>query len=158
MSSSILDGYLAATPSGPNLLLPDQILRGLHNAGYEIDHTNAGMLIEQYMTLNDELNERLYVPRATSVQGCCRGYLAGFADDMIAWASLLTAQPELLKLILFGAENRPFDGDEEALATVARRIHEFWAEWRRLGTDSSCVLAQWAALSRPQSAPSKLLQ
>ena len=158
MSSSILDGYLAATASGPNLLLPDQILRGLHNAGYEIDHTNAGMLIEQYITLNDELNERLYVPRATSVQGWCRGYLAGFADDMIAWASLLTAQPELLKLILFGAENRPFDGDEEALATVARRIHEFWAEWRRLGTDSSCVLAPLAALSRPQSAPSKLLQ
>ena len=110
------------------------------------------------MTVNDEPNERLYVPRATSVQGWCRGYLAGFADDMMAWAPLLAAQPELLKLILFGAENRPFDGDEEALATVARRIHEFWAERRQLGIDSSSVLAQLAALSRPQTAPSKLLQ
>ena len=71
-----------------------------------------------------DTGELLYVPRTTDPQAWCRGYLAGFAADMTSWTPLLAALPELLKVIVSGAEGqrRAADG---SLADTARLIHTF---------------------------------
>ena len=144
---SMLDGYLAAVASGPVLRLPDQVLRWLCGAGQCDDEILASMVVRYYASVNDALNDQVYTPRMTSVRAWCRGYLAGFAEDMIAWAPLLSAQPDLLKLVVSGAEGRLPECDQVALATVASRIHAFWVRWRQAGTDSEGMQMQLSALS-----------
>lgn len=148
---SMLDGYLAAVASGPVLRLPDQVLSWLWGAGHSSDEILASMVIRYYSSVNDALNDQVYVPRLTSVQAWCRGYLAGFGEDMFAWTPLLSTQPELLKLVVSGAEGRLLDCDQDALATVAGRIHAFWVRRRQAGTDSEGIQMQLSAISPGQA-------
>ena len=154
---SMLDGYLAAVASGPNFMLPEQVLRWLGNSDQNSDESMGNLIIRYYLSVNDTLNEQVYVPRMTSVQAWCRGYLAGFAYDMIGWAPLLAAQPDWLKVIISGAEDWPLNDAHEALTAVARRIHGFWVQQRRLGVDSNGLLGQLTALSYRQADPLTLL-
>jgi hypothetical protein len=143
---SLLDGYLVATSSGSNFAVPDQVLSRLLAAGHDIGTSMAKRIVRHYVSVNDALNNQDYVPDLNSVGAWCRGYLAGFVDDMLAWAPMLAAQPELMKVIQSGAKGRPIAGDQAALADVARRIHEFWVERRRSGAGSNHMLAQLAAM------------
>jgi hypothetical protein len=154
LSASMLDGYLAAVASGPNLAMPDQVLRSLVASGFDIAPDMARKIVRQLVKINDELNSQTFVPELISVTEWCRGYRAGFADDMIAWTPLLAAQPGLMKAILAGAEDRPIDGGQEVFAEVARSIHEFWAGRRRSGADGELISAQLAYLmSRHGASP-----
>jgi len=150
---SMLEGYLAAVAFGPNFVFPEQILRWLWNAGQGIDESMGDLIIRHYSTVNDALNDQVYVPRMASVQAWCHGYLVGFSYDMIAWAPLLAARPDWLKVIISGAEGRPFHDAHEALTAVARRIHGFWAQQRRLGMDSNGLLGQLTALLPREAFP-----
>jgi hypothetical protein len=150
---SMLDGCLAAVASGPNFLLPEQVSRCLWNAGQDTDETMGNLIIRHYLTVNDALNDQVYAPRMTSVQAWCRGYLAGFSYDMTAWAPLLAARPDWLKVIISRAEDRLLHNAHEALTAVARRIHGFWVQQRRLGMDSNYVLGQLTALLPRQADP-----
>jgi yecA family protein len=150
---SMLDGYLAAVASGPNFVFPEQILRCLWNAGQDTDESMGNLIIRHYLTVNDALNDQVYAPRMTSVHEWCRGYLAGFSYDMIAWAPLLAARPDGLKVIISGAEDQSLHDAHEALTTASCRIHGFWVQQRRLGVDSNGLLGQLTALSHRQADP-----
>lgn len=145
ISASMLDGYLAAAASGPNFVMPDQVLRWARNVGQPADRRTATLIIRHYHAVNDALNDQMYVPVLADPQAWCRGYLAGFAADMTAWAPLTAAQPECLKVVMAG------DGAED-LAAAARQIHTFWLERRRTGADGGAVQAPLAAIRLGQTA------
>lgn len=75
---SMLDGYLAAVASGPNFIMPEQVLRWLWNAGQDADESMGDLIVRYYLTVNDALNDQVYAPRMASVQAWCRGYWAAF--------------------------------------------------------------------------------
>ena len=150
MSLSMLDGYLAAVASGPNLMMPDQVLRWVWSAGHAGDLA-TDLLTRHYQAVNDALNDQGYVPRTTDPQAWCRGYLAGFAADMTSWTPLLAALPELLKVIVAGAEGLRRDA-EGSLTDAALRIHAFWVSQRRYGSNHAGLQGQLAALSRTHAA------
>ena len=86
----------------------------------------------------------------TDQQAWCRGYLAGFVDDMTAWAPMTAALPDLLKVIMSSAQDQPLDSAKLALADAARRIHAFWLSQRRYGSNADGLLGQLAAISHTQ--------
>ena len=135
---SMLDGYLAAVASGPNLFMPDQMLGWVcdcGNGGAET-HKFVNLILRHFQAVNDALNDGIYTPRFIDPHAWCRGYLIGFSADMTAWEPLLSVQPELLKVIL-SFDNRPDplspDAAADLLADSAGRIHEFWVDRRRRG-------------------------
>jgi uncharacterized protein len=141
---SMLDGYLAAVASGPNFVMPDQILHWGWAAGEPADQDIVNLIIRHYQTVNDALNVQTDVPNLTDPQAWCCGYLAGFVADMTAWAPLTAARPGLLKVIMSGA-------DTSALADAARQIHAFWVERRRVGADGDGLEGLLAALTPGQT-------
>jgi len=120
MDTSMLDGYLAAVASGPNLVMPDQMLRWVWDteAGEEspeFKHNKEaqdiiGLILRHYQHVNDSLNDRIYEPRlmerehegrtVTIIDEWCVGYYIGIAADMAAWTTLLVSQPKLFSTIL----------------------------------------------------------
>jgi len=149
MSLSMLDGYMAAMASGRNFAMPDQVLRWVWSAGRADDLATdlaTDLLIRHYQAVNDALNDQVYVPWTTDPQAWCRGYLAGFAADMISWTPLLVALPDLLNVILSVAEGQRRD-TEGPLADAARHIHAFWVIQRRYRSNQDGLLGQLATLS-----------
>jgi len=153
MSLSMLDGYLAAVATGPNFAMPDQVLRWVWSAGRADDlatdlakHLATDLLIRHYQAVNDALNDQVYVPLTTDPQAWCRGYLDGFAADMISWTPLLMALPDSLSVILSVAGGQRRDA-ERPLADAARLIHAFWVNQRRYGSNQDGLLGQLATLS-----------
>ncbi len=152
----MLDGFLAAVASGPNLIMPDQMLRWVWDTenGEESPEftstkqaqTIVGLIIRHYQHVNDALNDKVYVPRIVErdIEAWCAGYYVAIAADMAAWSPLLIAQPKLLSTILVHGTT---DGEEitknmdlteqersaavGSLVESAREIHAFWLEQRR---------------------------
>lgn len=143
---STVDGYLAASASGPNFPMPDQVLRSFSAAGHCIGPRMASRITGHYVVVNDALNDQVYLPELGSVEAWCQGYLAGFGDDMIAWAPMLAARPELMADILAGADGRLLAGNPMQLGDIAVRIHGFWVERRRNGVGATDLLATLNAL------------
>ena len=139
---SMLDGYLAATASGPNFPMQDLVLMRLSHAGYDIGPELSRWIVRRYVKVNAALNDQTYVPALDSAQAWCRGYLAGFGDDMLAWAPILAARPQLLATVRSGADSLPNAGDCSSLADTVRSVHAFWAAWRM----NSIGLTDFAAL------------
>lgn len=54
---SMLDGYLAATASGPNFPMPDLVLMRLAHAGYDIGPELSRWIVRRYVKVNDALND-----------------------------------------------------------------------------------------------------
>ena len=106
----------------------------------------ASRITGHYVVVNNALNDQVYQPELGSVKAWCQGYLAGFGDDMIAWAPMLAAQPELMADILAGADGRLLAGDPMQLGDIAGRIHGFWVERRRNGVGATDLLATLNAL------------
>jgi len=141
-----VDGYLAASASGPNFRMPDHVLRSLSAAGHCFGPRMASRITGHFAVVNDALNDQVYQPELGSAKAWCQGYLAGFGDDMIAWAPMLAAQPELMADILAGADGRPLVGDPMQLGNIAGRIHGFWVERRRNGVGATDLMATLNAL------------
>ena len=120
MDTSMLDGYLAAVTSGPNLVMPNQMLRWVWDteAGEESPEFKSnkeaqdiiGLILRHYQYVNGALNDRTYEPRlmerehegrtVTIIDEWCMGYYIGIAADMTAWTPLLVSQPKLFATIL----------------------------------------------------------
>ncbi len=144
---STVDGYLAASASGPNFPMPDQVLRSLSAAGHCIGPRMASRITGHFAVVNNALNDQVYQPELGSVKAWCQGYLAGFGEEMVAWAPMLAAQPELMADILAGADGRRLlAGDPLQLGDIARRIHGFWSERRRNGVGATDLLAALNAM------------
>jgi uncharacterized protein len=158
MDISMLDGYLAAVASGPNLVMPDQMLRwvwdtenGEESAEFK-DQAEASevvsLILRHYQHVNSALNDRTYVPRIADrdIEGWCAGYYVAIAADMAAWTLLLLSQPKLFSTILL---HGTLDGEEilkkkaltgterdaavDSLTDSARQIHAYWLDQRRQG-------------------------
>jgi len=120
MDTSMLDGYLAAVASGPNLVMPDQMLRWVWDTengeeSPEFRHNKEageiiGLILRHYQHVNNSLNDRVYEPRILErehggritpiIDEWCMGYYTGIAADMTAWTPLLISQPKLFSTIL----------------------------------------------------------
>jgi uncharacterized protein len=156
MDTTMLDGFLAAVASGPNLVMPDQMLRWVWDTenGEESPEftsnkhaqTIVGLIMRHYQYVNGALNDKAYVPRMVdqNIEAWCAGYYVAIAADMAAWAPLLIAQPKMLStILLFGTT----DGEEiiekqrltdqgrnaavNSLVESARAIHAYWLDQRR---------------------------
>ena len=68
----MLDGYLAASASGPNFVMPDQVLRWVWRSGQPPVQDVATLIIRHYQAVNDALNDQTYVPNPTDPQAWCQ--------------------------------------------------------------------------------------
>jgi len=126
MDSSMLDGYLAAVASGPNLVMPDQMLRWVWDTedGEESPEFKRnkeandiiGFIIRHYQYVNTSLNDGTYEPRLIErehegrsipiIDAWCVGYYVAIAADIGAWTPLLVAQPRLFStILLYGTQD-----------------------------------------------------
>ena len=158
MDMSMLDGYLAAVASGPNLVMPDQMLRWIWDMengedSPEFQHNKEAkeiieLILRHYQHVNSALNDRNYVPRMADrdIEAWCAGYYIAIAADMAAWTPLLISQPKLFRtILLYGTTDgedilktkaltdAECDAAVDSLAESARQIHAFWLEQRRRG-------------------------
>ncbi len=122
--------------------MPDLVLMRLSHAGCDICPDLSAWIVQRYVKVNAALNDQAYVPELDSAQAWCRGYLAGFGEDMLAWAPILAARPELLATVRSGADSLPNAGDVNSLANIARSVHSFWAAWRLNSCGSTHLSAQ----------------
>jgi len=159
MDTSMLDGYLAAVASGPNLVMPNQMLRWVWDteAGEESPEFKnnkeaqdiIGLILRHYQHVNDSLNDRIYEPRlmerehegrtVTIIDEWCVGYYIGVAADMAAWTPLLVSQPKLMStILLYGTDdgwetlkkNPPSDSEHEAAAdSLVETAQQIHAFW-----------------------------
>lgn len=146
MDTSMLDGYLAAVVSGPNLVMPDHMLRWIwdtENGEESPEFTSnkeaqsiIGLIIRHYQNINDTLNDvpQDYEPRLMEREheGCtipiidewCMGYYFGISADLEAWTPLLVSQPKLFStILLYGTQDgwqtlkkKPFDDAQHQMA------------------------------------------
>lgn len=156
MDANMLDGYLAALSSSPNLVMPDQWLRRIcdvESVDLSAEFEMINLIMRQYQAVNDALNDQTFEPRMADPHAWCRGYLVGFAANMNDWAPMMLAQPELLKTILLYGNK--VDAEEVAtgsIAETARQIHAFWLEQRRSGLLTGNMLGIVTATGWPASA------
>ncbi len=123
MDVVMLDGYLAAVVSGPNLIMPSEMLRWVWDSenGQEGAHfkdqaeaekvmeliTKQWNAIVQTLTQSPTQYAPLMEQNASKVDkgsamlaGWCAGYYKGMLIDMRAWSPLLLGQPQLLSTVL----------------------------------------------------------
>lgn len=129
MDLSMLDGYLTAVVSGPNLIMPSDMLRWVWDTehGQESAHFKdqveaekvMGLVMKQWNAIAQTLTQKpkQYAPqlpewtledgsRVPILGDWCSGYYKGISIDMRAWAPLLLGQPALLSaVLLFGTED-----------------------------------------------------
>ncbi len=137
MDVAMLDGYLAAVVSGPNLIMPSEMLRwvwdsenGQQGAHFK-DQAEAekvmGLIMKQWNAIGQALTQspEQYAPLiyewerevGTSVLTLgkwCTGYYKGMCIDMLAWSPLLLGQPAMLSTVLLYGTN----AGEEALVRM----------------------------------------
>jgi uncharacterized protein len=158
MDTAMLDGYLTAVASGPDLVMPDQMLRWIWDTENGEDSPEfqnnkeakeiIELILRHYQHVNSALNDRVYLPRMVGrdIEGWCTGYYVAIAADMAAWMPLLVSQPKLFSTILLHGttdgemilKKKPLtdaerDDAAESLTDSARLIHAHWLEQRRQG-------------------------
>jgi uncharacterized protein len=129
MDLAMLDGYLTAVVSGPNLIMPSEMLCWVWDTehGQEGAHFNdqgeaekiMGLVMKQWNAIAQTLTQTpaQYAPqwpdwkldggsRVPILGNWCSGYFKGMSIDMRAWAPLLLGQPALLStVLLYGTED-----------------------------------------------------
>jgi uncharacterized protein len=128
MDVSMMDGFITAIGSGPNVMLPGSMLRWIWNADDGEDSptfANAeeaknivGLIIRHWNDVNDTLNsapaeyEPLIFERESEgrivpiIDEWCAGYYKGIAVDRAAWAPLMAQHPEwFTAIMLYGTED-----------------------------------------------------
>jgi uncharacterized protein len=132
MDLSMMNGFITAVASGPNLMMPSTMLRWIWDAAEGIatptfvDQGESarilGLIIRHWNDVNTMLNEapEAYEPltceresngqRIAIIDEWCMGYFRGVLTDHDAWAPLLSEHPEwFATILLYGTE----DGWEE---------------------------------------------
>ncbi|WP_161556803.1 UPF0149 family protein [Paraburkholderia hospita] len=127
MDVSMMDGFMTALASGPNLMMPGAMLGWIWDAEHGRDLPTfasadeskgiVGLIIRHWNCVNDMLNDASvgYEPlilehesdgRVISViDDWCEGYYKGIAVDRKAWAPVLAEHPEWFTVImLYGTE------------------------------------------------------
>ena len=128
MDISMMDGFITALASGPNMMMPSSMLRWIWDAdrgeqsptfanAAESEHI-IELIIRYWNDLNDTLNNALdgYEPLflESELDGAtipvidewCVGYYKCIAIDRAAWAPLMAQHPEWLAVImLYGTED-----------------------------------------------------
>ena len=130
MNSAMLDGYLTAIVSAPNLHMPSDWLRWVSDTKNGTDEPGftsqeqatliTRLLVQHYQHLNHTLMEtpELYKPRlyehqvegrsVTAIDEWCAGYYAGITLDVPGWSPLLMAQPLwFATILLHGTDDAP---------------------------------------------------
>lgn len=128
MDISMMDGFITALASGPNLMMPSSMLRWIWDAEHGVEvpiFPNAaaskhivGLIIRHWNSVNDTLNHAIdeYEPlllerdshgRTISIiDEWCIGYCKGFAVDQSAWRPLMAQHPEWFRVImLYGTKD-----------------------------------------------------
>jgi len=128
MGPSMVDGFLCAVLSGPNLIMPGEVMRWIWDAeegetdppfkdqaeGEEI----VGLIMKQWNAIVQALMNapRDYAPHIYAfefegrevpvIDDWCAGYYLGMTLDMKTWAPLWLGQPDLLTpVLLYGTED-----------------------------------------------------
>lgn len=171
MDVIMLDGYLTAVVSGPNLIMPSEMLRwvwdtrnGQEGAHFK-DQAEAeevmSLVMKQWNAIAQTLTQTpaQYAPQLPERQledgSCvpvlsdwCSGYYKGMSIDMRAWAPLLLGQPALLGTVLLY-------GTEDGLDALLRLNHDA-AALRAAGEGLADMVRQvhayWLAQRRQQEA------
>ena len=127
MDVSMMDGFLTALASGPNLMMPGTMLGWIWDAEHGQDLPTfasadeskriVGLIIRHWNSVNDTLNdasagyEPLILERESDgrvisvIDDWCEGYYKGISVDRTAWAPLLEDYPEWFTVImLYGTE------------------------------------------------------
>lgn len=128
MDTCMLDGYLTAVSSSPNLIMPGEMLRWVWDTEHGEDSPEfksnreaeriIGLIMQHYQHVNDTLNHcpQDYEPRVMEreheggvisiIDEWCMGYYLGMAADLQAWTPLLLGQPELFTaILLYGTDD-----------------------------------------------------
>lgn len=171
MDLSMLDGYLTAVVSGPNLIMPSDMLRWVwdsengQDAAHIKDQVEAekviGLIMQQWNATAHTLTQspEQYKPqiyektledgsRMPIFEAWCAGYYKGMTIDMRGWAPLLLGQPALLSpVLLYGTA----DG-EEALERLNADESAHKAAAEGLADMVRLVHAHWLAQRRQQEA------
>src|ERR1700686_4200210 len=122
MGVSMMDGFMTALASGPNLIMPCPMLAWIWDAEHGQDlpaFANAdeskgivGLIIRHWNSVNDMLNhasaeyEPLILERESDgrvvsvIDDWCEGYYKGIAVDRTAWTRLLAVHPEWFTVIM----------------------------------------------------------
>ena len=170
MDSSMLDGYLAAVVSGPNLIMPGEMLRWVWDTenGAESPEFKSnkeaesiiGLIMRHYQSVNDTFNRapQDYEPRIMErehegrmipiIDEWCMGYYLGMAADLKARTPLLLSQPKLFStILLYGTDDgwqtlkkKPYDAAQ----------HQAMAD--SLADSARQIHAFWLAQRREQIA------
>ncbi len=170
MDTAMLDGYLCAVVSGPQLIMPGEMLRwvwdtehGKDEAAYASNDEAAeiiGLIMQQWNAISDALTRapETYEPliNLRKHKGCtisiidewCTGYYMGISIDLRAWMPLMLGQPGLFtNILLYGTE----DGWEALkLKKLSAQEHEAIAD--SLGDSARAIHAFWLAQRRQQEA------
>jgi uncharacterized protein len=127
MDVSMMDGFMTALASGPNLMMPGIMLGWIWDAEHgqdlpafaSADESKGivGQIIRHWNSVNDTLNdasaeyEPLILERESDgrvisvIDDWCEGYYKGIAVDRTAWTPLLEEHPEWFTVImLYGTE------------------------------------------------------
>ena len=128
MDISMMDGFITALASGPNLMMPTSMLRWIWDAengeesptfanAAEAKHV-VGLIIRYWNSINDTLNNALdeYEPlildsessgrMVSIIDEWCTGYYKCIAIDRAAWTPLMAQHPEWFTVImLYGTED-----------------------------------------------------
>jgi len=159
MDTSMMDGYLAAVASGPNLVMPNQMLRWVWDTENGEDSPEfknnkeaqdiIGLVLRHYQHVNRTLNDRTFEPRlmerehegrtVTIIDEWCMGYYIGVAADMAAWTPLLVSQPKLMSTsLLYGTDDgwetlkkHPLSDEEHEAAadSLVETVQQIHAFW-----------------------------
>jgi uncharacterized protein len=128
MDLSMMDGFISALASGPNLTMPSSMLRWIWDSEHGKDaptFANAvesasiiTLIIRHWNDINDTLNrapdeyEPLILERKADgrtipiVDSWCSGYYKGIAVDRARWNPLLAQHPEwFTAIMLYGTED-----------------------------------------------------
>jgi uncharacterized protein len=174
MDVSMLDGFITAIASGPNLMMPSELLRWVWDpearqaspafTDAEASQRIVGVILRHWNDVNDRLShapeqyEPLVMERESNgsmvsvIDEWCIGYFKGIVADRAAWAPLLAEHPDWFTvIILYGTE----DGWEELKRRKdSPEQHQAFAD--SLGESARRIHHYWLAQRKAQIARGEL--
>lgn len=170
MDTAMLDGYLAAIASGPNLIMPSDTLRWVWDTEKGEDAPEfksaqeaqeiIGLVMQHYQNVNDTLNRfpQDYEPRIMEreqegrvipiIDEWCMGYYKGMALDLQAWSPLMLSQLELFSTILLHGTDEGW----ETLKSEETDLDRHQARADSLADSARQIHAFWLAQRQEQVA------
>jgi uncharacterized protein len=168
MDISMLDGFIAAMVSGPNLMMPSDLLRWIWDAeqGESLPNFASGeeskriieLILRHWNDINDTLNHtpEAYAPLIMGsktdggivpvIDEWCLGYYTGIRIDSVAWAPLMAQHPDwFTAIVLYGTEE---GWDELKRRQDSQEQHQAFAD--SLSASVLNIHRYWVAQRRMQ--------